>query len=124
MAESKEKLKSLLIRMKEASAKVGLKLSFQKTDIVSSPITSWQIEGEKVETVTDFISLDSKITVNSDCSHDIKRHLFLGRKTMRNLGSILNIRDIILLTKVCIVKAIVFPGDMYGCESSTIKKAE
>ena len=113
MAESKEKLKSLLRRMKEASAKVGLKLSFQKTDIVSSPITSWQIEGEKVETVTDFISFDSKITVKSDCSHDIKRHLFLGRKTMRNLGSILNIRDIILLTKVCIVKAIIFPVVMY-----------
>ena len=104
MAESKEDLKSLLVRMKEKSEKVGLKLSIQKTGIiVSSPITSWQIERETVETVTDFISLDSKITVNNDCSHEIKRHLLLGRKTMRNLGSILQIRDIILPTKVCVV---------------------
>ena len=104
MAESKEDIKSLLVRMKEKSEKVGLKLSIQKTGIiVSSPITSWQIERETVETVTDFISLDSKITVNNDCSHEIKRHLLLGRKTMRNLGSILQIRDIILQTKVCVV---------------------
>ena len=125
MAESKEELKSLLVRMKEENEKVGLKLSIQKTDIiVSSPITSWQIEGEKVETVTDFISLDSKITVNNDCSHESKRHLLLGRKTMRNLGSILQIRDIILPTKVCIAKAIIFPVVMYVSDSRTIKKAE
>ena len=125
MAESKEDLKSLLVRMKEKSEKVGLKLSIQKTGIiVSSPITSWQIERETVETVTDFISLDSKITVNNDCSHEIKRHLLLGRKTMRNLGSILQIRDIILPTKVHLVKAMVFPVVLYGSENWTIRKAE
>ena len=114
MAVSEEELKSLLMKVKEESERADLKLSIQKMKIVASgPITSWQIDGEKVQRVTDFISLDSKITVNSDCSHDIKRHLFLGRKTMRNLGSILNIRDIILLTKVCIVKAIIFPVVMY-----------
>ena len=105
MAESKEKLKSLLIRVKEESEKVGLKLKIKKPKIMASgPITSWQIEGEKVETVTDFISLDSKITVNSDCSHEIKSHLHLGRKAMTNLGCSLKSRDITLLTKVHIVK--------------------
>ena len=110
--------------MKEASAKVGLKLSFQKTDIVSSPITSWQIEGEKVETVTDFIFLDSKTTVGGSCSHEIKRHLLLGRKVMTNLDSLFKSRDITLPTKVPLVKARVFPVVMYGCESWTVKKAE
>ena len=125
MAESKEDIKSLLVRMKEKSEKVGLKLSIQKTGIiVSSPITSWQIERETVETVTDFISLDSKITVNNDCSHEIKRHLLLGRKTMRNLGSILTSRDITLVAKVHIVKAMFFLVVMYGCENWTLKKAE
>ena len=111
--------------MKEESEKVGLKLNIQKMKImVSGPITSWQIEGEKIETVTDFIFLCSKITVDGDCSHEIKRHLLLGRKAMTNLNSILKSRDIILLTKVCIVKAMVFPVVMYGCESWTIEKAE
>ena len=111
--------------MKEESEKVGLKLNIQKMKImVSGPITSWQIEGEEIETVTDFIFLCSKITVDGDCSHEIKRHLLLGRKAMTNLNSILKSRDIILLTKVCIVKAMVFPVVMYGCESLTLKKAQ
>ena len=122
MAESEEELKSLLMRVKEESKKAGLKLSIQKTKIMaSSPITSWQIEGEKVEAVTDFIFLGSKITVDNDFSHEIKRCLLLGRKDMTKLGSILKSKNITLLTKVCIVKAMVFPVVMYGCESSTIK---
>ena len=125
MAESKEELKSLLMRVKEETEKAGLKLTIQKAKIIASgPITSWQIDGERVETVADFIFLFSKITVESDCSHKIKRCLFLGRKTMTNLDSILKSRDIALLTKVCIVKAIVFPVFMYGCDSWTMKKAE
>ena len=120
-----EKLKSLLMKVKEESEKVGLKLNIQKTKILaSSPITSWQIDGETVETVTDFIFLGSKITADGDCSHEIKRRLLLGRKVMTNLDSILKSRDITLLTKVCLVKAMVFPVVMYGCESWTIKKAE
>ena len=111
--------------MKEESEEVDLKLNIQKTKIMASgPITSWQIDGEKLETVTDFIFLGSKITANGDCSHEIKRCLLLGRKAMTNLDSILNIRDVTLLTKVHIVKAMVFPVVMYGCESWTIKKAE
>ena len=111
--------------MKEESEKVGLKLSIQKTKIMaSSPITSWQIDGEIVETVADFILGGSKITADGDCSHEIKRHLLLGRKAMTNLHSVLKSRDITLLTKVCLVKAMVFPVVMYGCESWTIKKAE
>ena len=122
MAESKEELKSLLMKMKEKSEKVGLKLSIQKTKIMASgPITSWEIHGE---TVSDFIFLDFKITADGDCSHEIKRFLLLGRKTMTNLYSILKNRDITLLTKVHIVKAMVFSVVMYGCESWTIKKAE
>ena len=118
MAESQEELKSLLMRVKEESEKAGLKLSIQKTMIRASlPITSWQRDGEKVETVTDFIFLGSKITVDSDCSHEIKRHLLLGRKAITNLDSILKSRNITLLTKVHIVKAMVFPVIMYGCES-------
>ena len=125
MAESKEELKCLLRRVKEESEKAGLKLNIQKTEIMASgPITSWQIEGEKVETVTEFIFLGSKITVDSDCSHEIKRCLLLGRKAMTNLDSILKSRDITLLTKICMVKAMVFPVVMYGCENWTIKKAE
>ena len=121
MAESEE-LKSLLMKVKEES---GLKLSIQKTKIMaSSPITSWQIDGEAMETVTDFILGGSKITADGDCSHEIKRHLLLGRKAMTNLDSILKSRDIILPTKVRLVKAMVFPVVMYGCESWTIKKAE
>ena len=121
MAESEE-LKSLLMKVKEESEKVGLKLNIQKTKIVTSgPITSWEIDGE---TVADFIFLGSKITADSDYSHDIKRHLLLGRKVMSNLDSILKSRDITLPTKVCLVKAMVFPVVMYGCESWTIKKAE
>ena len=113
------------MKVKEESEKVGLKLSVQKMKImVSGPITSWQIEGEKIETVTDFIFLCSKITVDGDCSHEIKRHLFLGRKAMTNLNSILKSRDIILLTKVCIAKAMVFGVVMYGCESLTLKKVQ
>ena len=124
MAESEE-LKSLLMKVKEESEKVGLKLNIQKTKIMASgPITSWQIEGETVETVADFIFLGSKITADGDCSHEIKRHLLLGRKVMTILDSILKSRDINLPTKVCIVKAMVFPVVMYGCESCTIKKAE
>ena len=125
MAESKEELKSLLMKVKEESEKADLKFNIQKTKIMaSSPITSWQIDREKVETVTDFIFLGSKITVDSDCSHEVKRCLFLGRKAMTNLDSILKIRDITLLPKVHIVKAIVFPVVMYACESWTIKKTE
>ena len=123
--ESEEELKSLLKRVKEESKKAGLKFSIQKTKIVApSPITSWQIEGQKVEAVTDFIFLGSKITLDSDCSHEIKRRLLLGRKAMTNLDSILKNTDITLPTKVCIVKATVFPVVMYGCESWTIKKAD
>ena len=111
--------------MKEESEKVGLKLNIRKTKIVAfGPITSWQIEGETVETVSDFIFLGSKITADSDYSHDIKRRLLLGRKVMTNLDSILKSRDITLPTKVCLVKAMIFPGVMYGCESWTVKKAE
>ena len=124
MAESEEELKSLLVKVNEESEKVGLKLNIQKTKImVSGPITSWQIDGETVETVTDYF-LGSKITADSDCSHEIKRHLLLGRKVMPNLDSILKSRDITLPTKVHLVKAMVFPVVMYGCESWTIKKAE
>ena len=125
MAENKEKLKSLLMKVKEESEKVGLKPNIQKTKIMaSSPITSWQIDGEKVETVADFIFLGSKIIADGDCSHEIKRHLLLGRKVMTNLDSILKSRDITLPAKVCLVKAMVFPVVMYGCESWTIKRAE
>ena len=125
MAESKEDLKSLLMRMKEESEKAGLKLNIEKTKIMASdPITSWPIEGETIETVTDFIFLDSKITADGDCSHEIKRHVLHGRKALTNLDSIFKSRDITLLTKVCKVKAMVFPVVMYGCESWTIKKAE
>ena len=125
MAESKEELKSLLMKVKEESGKVGLKLNIQKTKIMtSSPITAWQIDGETVETVADFIFLGSKITADGDCSHEIKRHLLLGRKVMTNLDSILKSKDITLSTKVHLVKVMVFPVVMYGCESWTIKKAE
>ena len=125
MAESEEELKSLLMKVKEESEKVGLKLNLQKTKIiVSGPITSWQIDGETVETVSDFIFLGSKITAVGDCSHEIKRCLLLGRKVMTNLDSIFKSRDITLSTKVRLVKAMVFPVVMYGCESSTIKKAK
>ena len=125
MAESKEELKSLLIKVKEESENAGLKLNIQKTKIMaSSPITSWQIDGEAMGTVTGFISLGSKITGDGDCSHEIKRCLLLGRKAMSNLDSILNSRDITLPTKICLVKAMVFPIVMYECESWTIKKAE
>ena len=118
MAESEEELKSLLMRVKEESEKAGLKLNIQKTKIMASgPITSWQIEGETVETVADFICLGSKITADGDCSHEIKRHLLLGRKVMTNLDSIFKSRDIPLPTKICLVKAMVFPVVMYGCES-------
>ena len=122
MAESEE-LKKLLMKVKQ-SKKVGLNLSIQKTKIMaSSPITSWQIDGETMETLTDFTFLGSKITADGDCSHEIKRHLFLGRKVMTNLDSILESRDITLPTKIRLVKAMVFPVVMYGCESWTIKKA-
>ena len=125
MAISKEELKSLLMRVKEESEEAGLKLNIQKNKIMASgSIISWQIDREKIETVTDFIFLDSKITADGDCSHKIKRHLFLGRKAMRNLDSILKSKDISLPTKVHIVKGMVFPVVMYGCESWTIKKAE
>ena len=125
MAESEEELKSLLTKVKEGSEKVGLKLNIQKTKIMaSSPITSWQIDGETVETVADFIFLDSKITTDGDCSHEIKRRLFLGRKVMTNLDSIFKSRDIILPTKVHLVKTMVFPVVMYGCECWTVKNAE
>ena len=125
MAESKEEIKSLLMKVKEQSENVGLKFNIQKTKIMaSSPITSWQIDGETVETVTDFIFWGSKITADGDCSHEIKRHSLLGRKAMTNLDSILKSRDITLPTKVRLVKAMVFPVVMYGCESWTIKKGE
>ena len=125
MAESEEELKSLLMKGKEESEKVGLQLSIQKTKIMaSSPITSWQIDGETLETVADFIFLGSKITADGDCSHENKRCLLLARKVMTNLDSILRSRDIILPTKVCLVKVMVFPVVMYGCESWTVKKAE
>ena len=125
MAESEEELKSLLMKVKEESAKVGLKLNIQKIKImVSGPIISWQIDGETVETVSDFILGGSKITADGDCSHEIKRHLLLGRKVMTNLDSILKSRGITLPTKICLVKAMVFPVVMYGCKSWTVKKAE
>ena len=125
MAESEEELKSLWLKVKEESEKVGLKLNIQKTKIMASdPITSWKIDGEIVETVTDFILGGSKITLDGDCSHEIKRHLLLGRKVMTNLDSILKSRDITLPTNIHLVKAMVFPVVMYGCESWTIKKAE
>ena len=124
MAESEEELKSLL-KVKVESEKVGLKLNSQKTNIMASgPITSWEIDGETVETVSDFIVLGSKITADGDCSHEIKRHLLLGRKVMTNLDSIFKSRDITLPTKLRLVKAMVFPVVMYGCESWTAKKAE
>ena len=124
MAESEEELKSLLMKVKEENEKVGLKLNIQKTKIMASgPITSWQIEGETVETVSDFIFWGSKITADGACSHEIKRCLLLGRKVTTNLDSILKSGDITLPTKVCLVKAMVFPVVMYGCESWTIKKA-
>ena len=122
MAESEEEPKSLLMKVKEESEKVGLKLNMQKTKIMASgPITSWEID---VETVSDFIFWGSKITADGDCSHEIKRRLLLGRKVMTNLGSIFKSRDISLPTKVCLVKAMVFPVVMYGCESWTVKKTE
>ena len=125
MAKSEEELKSLLMKVKEESEKVGLKLNIQKMKIMaSSPITSWQIDGKTVETVADFILGGSKITADGDCSHEIKRHLFLSRKVMTNLDSIFRSRDITLPTKVRLVKAMVFPMVMYGCESWTINKAE
>ena len=125
MAKSEEELKSLLMKLKEESEKVGLKLNIQKTKIMASgPITSWEIDGETVETVAHFIFRGSKITADSDCSHEIKRCVLLGRKVMTNLESILESRDITLPTKVHLVKAMVFPVVMYGCESWTIKKAE
>ena len=125
MAESEEELKSLLMKVKEESEKVGLKLNIQKTKIMASgPITSWQINGETMETVTDFIFLGSKITADGDCSREIKRRLLLGRKAMTNLDSILKSRDITLSTKVCLVNGMVFSVVMYGCESWTVKKAE
>ena len=125
MAESEEELKSLLMKVKEESEKVGLKLNIQKMKIMaSSPITSWEIDGETVETVADFIFWGSKITANGDCSHEIRRHLLLGRKVMTNLDSIFKSRDITLPTKARLVKAMVFPVVMYGCESWTVKRAE
>ena len=125
MAESEEELKSLLMKVKVESEKLGLKLNIQKTKIMASgPITSWEIDGEIVETVSDFILLGSKITADGDCSHEIKRLLLLGRKVMTNLDSILKSRDISVPTKVHLVKAMVFPVVMYGCESWTVKKAE
>ena len=123
--EGKEELKSLLMKVKEGSEKVGLKPNIQKTKIMASnPITSWQIDGETMETVADFVFGSSRITADSDCSHEIKRRLLLGRKIMTNLDSILKSRDITLPTKVCLVKAMVFPVVTYGYESWTIKKAE
>ena len=125
MAESEEELKSLLVKLKEESEKAALKLNIQKTKIMaSSPITLWQKEGEKMETLTDFIFLGSKITEDCDCSHDIKLHLLPGRKAMTNLDSVLKNRDIPLPTKVHIVKAVVFPLVMYRCENWTIKKSK
>ena len=124
MAESEEKLKSLLMKVKEESEKVDLKVNIQKSIMASSPITSWQIDGEIMETVRDFIFLGSKITADGDCSHEIKKCLLLGRKIMTNLDSIFKSRDITFPTEVCLVKAMIFPVVMYGCESWTIKKAE
>ena len=125
MAESEEELKRLLMKVKEESEKVGLKLNIQKTKMMASgPITSCKIDAETVETVSDFIFGCSKITLDGDCSHEIKRHILLGRKVMTNLDSIFKSRDISLLTKVHLVKAMVFPVVMYGCESWTVKKAE
>ena len=125
MAESEEELKSFFIKVKEKTEKAGLKLNILKTKIMASgPITSWQIDGETVETVTDFIFGGSKLTAAGDCSHEIKRHLLLGRKVVTNLDSIFKSRDITLPTKVHLVKAMVFPVVMYGCESWTVKKAE
>ena len=115
---------SLLMKVKEESEKAGLKLNIQKRIMASGPITSWEIDGETMETVADFIFLGSKITADGDCSHEIKRHLLLGRKAMTNLDSILKTRDLTLPRNVCLVKAMVFPVVMYGCESQTIKKAE
>ena len=124
MAESEEELKSLLMKVKEENLKLGLKLNIQKMIMASGPTTSWEIDGETVETVSDFIFLGSKITADGDCSHEIKRHLLLGRKVMTNLDSILKSKDITLPTKVRLVKAMVFPVVMYGCESWTVKKAK
>ena len=125
IAESEEELKSLLMKVKEENEKVGLKLNIQKKNIIASgPISSWEVDGETVETVSDFIFLDSKITAGGDCSHEIKRRLLLGRKVMTNLDSILKSRDVTLPKKVRLVKAVVFPVVMYGCESWTVKKAE
>ena len=125
MAESNEELKNRLMMMKQGSEKAGLKLNIQKTKIMASgPITSWQIDGETMETVTDFLFLGSKITVDGDCSHEIKRCLLLGRKGLTNMDSLSKSRDITLPTKVHILKAMIFPVVMYGCESWTIKKAE
>ena len=125
MEESEEELKSLLMKVKEESEKIGLKLNIQKTKIMASgPITSWEIDGETVETMSDFIFGHSKIIADGDCSHEIKRLLLLGRKVMTNLDSIFKSRDITLPTKVCLVKAMVFPVVIYGCESWTLKKAE
>ena len=125
MAESEDELKSLLMKVKEESEKVGLKLNIQKTEMMASgPMTSWEIDGETVETVSDFIFLGFKITIDGECSHEIKRCLLLGRKVVTNLDGILKSRDITLPTKVCLVKAMIFPMVMYGCESWTVKKAE
>ena len=125
MAETEDELKNLLMKVKEENGKVDLKLNIQRTKIMASgPISSWQIDGETMETVTDFIFLSSKITADGDCSHEIKRHLLLGRKAMTNLDSIFKSRDITLSTKVHLVKAMVFPVVTYGCENWTIKKAE
>ena len=125
MAESEEEIKSILMKVKEESEKFGLNLNIQKTKIMASgPITSWEIDRERVETVSDFIFLGSKITADGDCSHEIKRHLLLGRKVTKNLDSILKSRDITLPTKVHLVKSMIFPVVMYRCESWTIKKAE
>ena len=121
---SEEELKSLLMKVKEESEKVGLKLNIQKTKMASGPITSWQIDGETMETMRDFIFLGSQITADGDCSHEIKRRLLLGRKVMTNLDSKLKSKDITLSTKVCLVKTMVFPVVLYGCESWTIKKAQ
>ena len=125
MAESEEEVKSLLMKVKEESEKVGVKLKFQKTKIMASgPISSWEIDGETVETGSDFIFWGSNITADGDCSHEIKRRLLLGRKVMTNLDSRLKSRDVTLPTKVCLVKAMVSPVVMYGCESWTVKRAE
>ena len=125
MAESEEELKSLLMKVKEESEKVGLKVNIQKTKIMASgPIISWEVDGETVETVSDFVLGSSKITADGDCSHEVKRCLVLGRKVMTNLDSVFKSRDITLPTKVRLVKAMVFPVVMYGCESWTVKKAE